>query len=170
MQSIIDVGTPNAALQETKSENEPAAAQSPGLIRRTPFHEDPVPAQLQGGRISMTLDDWLHVDRTLHELRNLVEIAIMQRDEAQATSQDLEDRQVAADDDRDSLLEHIRGWKKYAESLERKLRKAYLNELEAEFTIRRLSDVAEESLLLGLFSGRRKRELSKRLVEVHEAR
>jgi hypothetical protein len=140
------------------------------MIRRAPIHEEPVPAQLNGGRISMALDDWLHVDRTLHELRNLVEVAIMQRDDALQREETLRDEHVASEDDRDALIEHIHSWKKYAESLERKLRKSYLTELEAEFTIRRLSDVAEESLLLGLFSGRRKRELSKRLVEVHENR
>ncbi len=169
MQSIIDVGTSNAVRTESKCQQEGRATQ-PQMIRRVPINDEPVAARLQGGRISMTLDDWLHVDRTLHELRNLVEVAIMQRDQAQAVAQELRDQQTATEDDRESILDHLQSWRKYAESLEKKLRRAYLQELDAEFTIRCLSDMAEESLLLGFFSRRRRRELSKKLIDVHENR
>ena len=118
----------------------------------------------------MTLDDWLHVDRTLHELRNLVEIAIMQRDQAQQAAQDEQHLRKADENERDRLLENIHQWKDYAESLEKKLRQAYLRELDSEFMIRRLSDLTEESLLLGPFSAKRRKVLSKRLVDIHRNR
>jgi len=112
-----------------------------------------------GGRISMELADWLEVDHTLHELYNLVEIAILQRDEAIAAREAAESKREVAGC---RLIE----WKTYARKLERRLQESQMENLALMHRASRAADLADEALELGPFARRRRKELRRKLEAV----
>jgi hypothetical protein len=83
----------------------------------------------------------------------------MQRDEARdEASANASARQVTSS--------RLKEWKTYARSLERRLNEARMENLELSFQVKRTADVAEQALALPSFSGKRRRELRERLVEL----
>lgn len=157
MQTTMEVSE-----KTTRTEEEPESVEAElvseerGAIRRAPAGASPGTAN---ARITMDLDRWIDLDRKLHELYNLVEIAIMQRDEAREATENSESaRQVTGS--------RLREWKTYARSLERRLNESRMENLELSFQIKRVADVAEQALALPSFSGTRRRELRERLIEI----
>lgn len=151
---IVGAPVPEAS-QENAVEAEFVEASA---IRRAP----------QGGtveqgsaRISMELSRWLELDHTLHELYNLVEIAIMQRDEARGASSDAEGRS-------ELLAARLREWKTYARILEERLHTAQIENLELSFAVKRAADIAEEALATPRLFGGRRAKLRDRLAAVGE--
>lgn len=115
--------------------------------------------ETSGPRISMELERWLDLDRTMWELYNLVEIAIQQRDDARADAGEL-------DSERQVYAARLREWKTYARSLEKRLHAAQFENLELSFTVKRTAEVAQEAVALPAFARRRRRELRERLESI----
>jgi hypothetical protein len=158
MQTTMEVST--APINQTDEETVDAelVPEMHSAIRRAPAGASAAVSP-RAARITMELDQWLDLDRKLHELYNLVEIAIMQRDEAREQTEQVESsRQVTAS--------RLKEWKTYARSLERRINEARMENLELSFQIKRTADVAEQALALPSFSGQRRRELRERLVEI----
>ncbi len=128
-------------------------------IRRAPAGGTPQPSR---ARISMDLERWLDVDRNLHELYNLVEIAIHQRDEARAETRDVEEL-------KELVTNRLREWKSYARSLETRLHEAQMENMELTFAVRRTADVAEEALATSRFAKGRRKDLRGRLAEIEDS-
>jgi hypothetical protein len=113
------------------------------------------------GKISMELDSWLEVDRKLHELHGLCEIAIMQRDDARRGIRNAHSHHQVT---QTRLVE----WKTYASKLERKLHEAHAEMLEMRHAIQRAADTADEALAISPFAFSRKKELKVRVEEIRD--
>lgn len=134
---------------------EPTEGPDASMIRRSPqtIDIDPSPvADPAGPRVTMSHEKYLELDRTVHELYTLVEIAIAQRDEALESAR-------AADDARELYAARLKEWKGYASKLERRLHATQIEELKTAHAAMRALDLAEEALGLGIFDGKRKRAL-----------
>jgi len=110
-------------------------------------------------RISMELDDWLDVDRRLHELYGLCEIAIQQRDHARSDMQRAQSEAIESQTRADKFAARLIEWKTYARKLEERLHEAQLEALAAQHRAARAADVAESALDLGVFDRKRSNEL-----------
>ncbi len=141
---------------------EPVEAPRASMIRRSPqtIEVEPEPvAEKVGPRVTMTHEQYLELDRTLHELYTLVEIAIAQRDEARAEAE-------SAEGARDLYAARLREWKGYAAGLERRLHASQLEELRTAHTAVRAMEIADEALSLGAFAGKRRERLSSKLQKL----
>lgn len=142
---------------------EAGAQAASSLIRRAP-HVETAPREAlavrpvrdaggemaaQKGRVSMALSDWLQVDRTMHELYTLVEVAIQQRDDARGGAE--------------TTAERAGEWEAYARELEAKLQAAHIENLELRHEAWRAHDLVDEALQLSPFGARRRRVLRARL-------
>lgn len=149
-----EMGAPAARTEEREPVVEAEFVEA-SAIRRAPQGAS---ADSGRARISMDLERWVELDHTLHELYNLVEIAIMQRDEARgATSK--------AEETGDLLMARLREWKTYARVLEERLHAAQIENLELTFAVKRVGQIAEEALATPTFSRARRRKLRERLAD-----
>lgn len=151
---------------------EPTEGPEASMIRRSPQYSDtgnidletidietrPVESNL-GPRVSMSHASYLELDRTIHELYTLVEIAISQRDDALASAQ-------SAEEARELYSARLKEWKGYASKLERRLHATQIEELKTAHTAMRAIDIAEEALGLGVFDGKRREVLSSKLDRI----
>lgn len=117
-------------------------------IRRSPLPTAPV----SNAQISMPLDKWLEVDRTIHELYQLCEFAIWQRDQARNQELTHSERAEALEEHVALLTTRLHIWMERTIELEQQ---AAQSALEAE----KLRGLAAEALSLGTFDRRRRREL-----------
>jgi hypothetical protein len=120
---------------------------TPG-IRRSPLPASPT----QNAQISMSLDKWLEVDRTIHELYQLCEFAIWQRDQARNQGLTHSERADALEEHVALLTTRLHTWMERTIELEQQ---ASQSAVEAQ----RLRGVAAEALSLSAFDRRRRREL-----------
>lgn len=125
-------------------------------IRRAPDSAAGKPA----ARVSMDLERWLEVDRQFHELMTLIEVAIMQRDEAR-------EEIAGIDAERELAAMRLREWKIYAGALERRLHEAQIENLQLSCAAKRTADIAAEALATPRFGrSRRRAELRGKLIEI----
>jgi hypothetical protein len=104
----------------------------------------------------MSHERYLELDRTLHELYSLCEIAIAQRDDARA-------RAESAESDRQLYASRLKEWKTYAAKLERRLHASQIEEVQTAHRAQRAVDLAEEAIRLGPFSRGRRQALAEKL-------
>lgn len=114
-------------------------------------------------RISMELNDWLDVDRKIHELYGLCELAIDQRDHARTDMERARDQAIESQTKADQFASRLIEWKSYARKLEEKLHAAQLEALAARHNAQKASEVADEALNLGVFERKRRRDLREEL-------
>ena len=107
-------------------------------IRRAPAGAAATGRTAATPRVSMDLDRWLTVDRQLHELYNLVEIAILQRDDARVAADDAATMQQV-------IATRLREWKTYARSLEARLHESQLENLELSCALKESARIAAEA-------------------------
>lgn len=139
-------------------------AQERSQIRRNPRSA----SSLQGGRVSMSLDDWLHMDRTLHELHTLVEVAIQQRDVATQEISTLRDIIASRDLAVDTMRQRLGEWKGFARRTEHRYFDALIENARLRHQLERTQQIAQDSLNLGPFATKRKKELGSRLEKLQE--
>lgn len=111
--------------------------------------------------VSMPLPKWLDVDRKLHELYHLCDIAIMQRDAARDLSSN-EMEKV------DSLNGELNTWIAYSEKLEQKLLTAHEDMFHLAQKSMRLSDIADEALNLPVLGRKKRKKILKDRITVIE--
>lgn len=125
-------------------------------IRRAPQGAETMPRPTARPRVSMDLDRWLSVDRQLHELYNLVEIAILQRDDAREAADDAATMQQV-------IATRLREWKTYARSLEERLHESQMENLELSCALKQSAQIAAEAIATPAFARGRKQQLRERL-------
>lgn len=125
-------------------------------IRRAPVGAKPKPA---GASVTMALTDWVETDKKMVELYNLVEIAIMQRDEALEALQ-------AVQLEKDLISSRLREWKTYARGVEKRLHQAQLRNVELVYGLRGIADVARQAITAPAFSFGWKEQLRERFNQL----
>ncbi len=133
------------------------------MVRRQPQSVDVQP--VQSAKITMELNQWLDVDRTLHELYGLCEVALGQRDMARTDNKRLKKAKLRSDLRNEKLGNHVAEWKAYARKLEAMLHQSQLELLAQHHETQRVKVVAEEALTLGMFEGKRRKRLKNRLED-----
>lgn len=125
-----------------------AVPESEHGIRRAPVASAPA----KSSQVTMTLERWLEVDRTVHELYQLCEFAIWQRDQARNSELTQSERAEALEEHVALLSTRLHLWMEENIQLERKSH-------ETELEVERMRRVAAEALSLGAFDRRRRKEL-----------
>lgn len=127
-------------------------------IRRAPVGAQPKPL---GATVTMALSDWVDADKTMWELHSMVELALMQRDEALEALQ-------ASRVERELLVARLREWKTYARGVERRLHEAQLRNVGLVQGLRRVADVARQAITAPPFAFGLRDQLRERFNEIAE--
>lgn len=127
-------------------------------IRRAPAGLQPKPV---GASVTMALSDWVETDKTMWELHSMVELALLQRDEAREALH-------AATLERELLVARLREWKTYARGVERRLHEAQLRNVVLVHGLRRIADIARQAITAPPFAFGLRDQLRERFNEVAE--
>lgn len=145
-------------------EEETVTPPSPrAVVRRAPQAVAVKP--VASAKITMELDAWLDVDRTMHELYGLCDLALGQRDMARQDNKRLKKAKLRSDLRNEKLGTRVAEWKSYARKLEAMLHQSQLELLAQHHETQRVKVVAEEALTLGMFEGKRRKRLKDRIEE-----
>ncbi len=127
-----------------------------GRIRRSPQTLDSKPV---GASVTMALTDWVETDNKMWELYSLVEVALLQRDEAREAV-------AALQLERELMSSRLREWKTYARGIEKRLHTSQLRNVELICGLRRIADIARQAIVAPPFSFGLKDQLLERFNDV----